>query len=207
MQIILDKVSKRFEREWIVKQLDLTLSQKEWTYVFTGPNGSGKSTLMQMIVGILPITKGKITYYNQEKEIPPENWYQYVSYVAPYQELIEEFTLRELLIFHQKFKNFQQDISHKHFAEKTYLTKSLQNKPIRFFSSGMKQRVKLGLAFYTESPIVFLDEPTSNLDKQGINWYLNEVETQLKNRLLLIASNQPEEYSFTKNILNLTKFS
>ncbi|MEY4539110.1 MAG: hypothetical protein RLZZ306_867, partial [Bacteroidota bacterium] len=81
-----------------------------------------------------------------------------------------------------------------------------KNKEVKFFSSGMKQRVKLGLAFWSNSGILMLDEPTSNLDIGAISWYLKNVQEYSKNRLLMICSNQPSEYHFCRNILNIQDY-
>ena len=81
-----------------------------------------------------------------------------------------------------------------------------KNKLIRYFSSGMKQRVKLALAFCADTPLLMLDEPTANLDAQGSNWYLQLIEQFAAGRLTIICSNQPNEYAFCKNRLNLLDF-
>jgi ATPase subunit of ABC transporter with duplicated ATPase domains len=62
------------------------------------------------------------------------------------------------------------------------------------------------LAFHSESDIILLDEPTSNLDAQGVEWYLSQVEKYTQNRLLIICSNQPNEYAFCKNIVDIRDF-
>jgi len=119
-------------------------------------------------------------------------------------ELIEEMNIIELATFHSKFKPFTNGVSPSNFAEKINLNQA-SNKEVRFFSSGMKQRVKLGLAFYSNTPILMLDEPCTNLDETGINWYLDEIKKQLNNRTILICSNQREEYSFCDETINLKK--
>ena len=81
-----------------------------------------------------------------------------------------------------------------------------RNKQIKYFSSGMKQRLKLGLAFHSEAEILLLDEPTSNLDKQGVNWYLQQIEKHTADKLLIICSNQPQEYEFCENVFDMQDF-
>lgn len=81
-----------------------------------------------------------------------------------------------------------------------------KHKLLRYFSSGMKQRVKLALAFCADTPLLMLDEPTANLDTQGIDWYLQLIEKFAVNRLTLICSNQEHEYSFCQNRLNVLDY-
>jgi ABC-type multidrug transport system ATPase subunit len=70
----------------------------------------------------------------------------------------------------------------------------------------MKQRTKLALAFCSDTAMLMLDEPTSNLDTQGVDWYLGLVETYAANRLTIVCSNQAHEYSFCKQQINITDY-
>ncbi|MBC8110654.1 MAG: ATP-binding cassette domain-containing protein, partial [Verrucomicrobia bacterium] len=140
-------------------------------------------------------SEGEIVFSEDDKKIAAENIFRRISLAAPYLELIEEMTLAELVQFHGKFKQFGKNFSVADLIEKIKLPKA-KHKAIRFFSSGMKQRVKLGLAMYAQTPILFLDEPSSNLDAAGFEWYKTEIVSCSKNRLLIIASNQLSEYDF-----------
>jgi ABC-type multidrug transport system ATPase subunit len=201
MTISLQNIGKKFRNEWIFRNLSCTFKTGE-SYTFVGRNGSGKSTLLQIISGIVPANEGSIQYQIKNQAIEPENIYKHLSFAAPYLELVEEFTLAEAIDFHKRFKQLPEK---KAFLEIIEL-ESQANKPIKFFSSGMKQRLKLGLAFYSETEILILDEPTSNLDKNGIDWYLKHLEQSSKNKLILIGSNQSHEYEFCKNIIEIETF-
>jgi ABC-type multidrug transport system ATPase subunit len=200
-------IGKRFEREWIFRKLSCDFCSTNPTAI-VGSNGSGKSTLIKTLIGYLPLSEGKLVYFdNQSDESKPilkpilkENWQNYISFAAPYTELIEEFTLLEQLKFHQAFKSF--DIEIEEIIEKLGFSNT-KSKTIRFFSSGMKQKLKLALAIYSDAKIVFLDEPTSNLDKQNSEWYLQEINTILDKKVLIIASNQESEYHFCSQIIDI----
>jgi ABC-type multidrug transport system ATPase subunit len=86
-----------------------------------------------------------------------------------------------------------------------YLEQAL-NKPISYFSSGMKQRLKLGICLFSEASLVLLDEPTSNLDERGISWYLEMIEEQTKHKCVLIASNDSREYGFCQNRIRMEDY-
>jgi ABC-type multidrug transport system ATPase subunit len=205
VQISVEKIGKKFVKEWIVRNATFELAAGQ-QYTFVGPNGSGKSTLLQLLTGIVPVSEGTIRYIDQSgKEIEVDHWYKHLVIAAPYLELIEEFTLRELIQFHSKFKAFKNGISFKDFEDFIQLPHA-SGKTLRHFSSGMKQRVKLGLAFMSDVPVIFLDEPTTNLDVPGINWYLDHVVHHTQNQLVLLGSNVKQEYEFCENIISVSAF-
>ncbi len=224
MIITAEQIGKKYRKEWIFRRVDLTLTAG-MSYTFVGPNGSGKSTLLQLLAGSLPATEGQLIYTLNGRLLDPDNWFRYVSIAAPYLELIEELTLDELLAFHQTFKPFKTGLTSAIIADRLLLSHA-RHKQIKYFSSGMKQRVKLGLAFFSDAPVIILDEPTANLDRQGVAWYHEQVGQLIKPapadrsagvgsllehpdrpaQLLLIGSNIPEEYDFCENVLDMTQW-
>lgn len=203
MQIRLDNLGRRFNKEWIFRNIDYTFTFGE-KYAILGPNGSGKSTLLSVLLGSLTPSEGKIGYWG-EKEIMPESIFNYISFAAPYLDLIEEFTLQETIDFHFKFKKYQPGFDSATILELLAL-RSVDDKPLKYFSSGMKQRTKLALACCTDAPILVLDEPTSNLDVQGTDWYLSLIEKFAQNKLILVGSNQEYEYGFCDHHITMTKY-
>lgn len=204
MTITAEQIGKKYRRDWIFRRVDLTLTAGN-SYTFVGPNGSGKSTLLQILSGSLPLSAGQLSYSVANQSIDSDDWFRQIVIAAPYLELVEELTLLELLDFHQQFKPFKANLSLDAVADRLKLT-AARNKEIKYFSSGMKQRVKLGLAFYSDVPVVILDEPTSNLDAQGAAWYHAEVQNLAASQLLLIGSNQPSEYDFCPNVIDVTQW-
>lgn len=204
LKIHLNEASKRFQYEWIFKNLTLLLGQGE-SLAITGGNGSGKSTLLKCLSGAIPITSGKISFKNAGQDISDSDWYKYLVLSAPYAELPEEFSLLELIHFHFKFKQPLNQIQPKELIEILYLDQH-SAKPVSNFSSGMKQRLKLGLAFFSDVPLILLDEPTSNLDKKGIAWYADLIRNHRNNRTIVVCSNEPREYEFCDRKLNLEDF-
>ena len=192
MKISVETLGKRFNREWIFKNLTYTF-EAGTTYAVVGPNGSGKSTLLQVLWGQLPASIGTVSYSLQQNQIATEDAYQSLAIATPYMDLIEEFTAKEMIDFHFKFKKSREGKSSKEILDCLELTHASE-KRLSNFSSGMRQRMKLGLAFYSEVPILFLDEPSTNLDKKSILWYHTELLKLPSNCLLFIASNQEHEY-------------
>ncbi|SNR31699.1 MULTISPECIES: ABC transporter ATP-binding protein [Hymenobacter] len=197
-------LSKRFAREWIFRNLTHAFHAGTATAIL-GPNGSGKSTLLNTLSGQLLPSEGTLTYAYQGKPVAVEEVPTYLAYAAPYLELIEELTLTELIQFHTRFKPLRPGLTPAALIELMYLEKS-RHKLVRDFSSGMKQRLKLALALYAEAPLLLLDEPTTNLDRTGVDWYLEHVRATLAGRTVLVSSNVPEEYDFCQEQLLITDF-
>ena len=204
MQIKLEKVSKRYRFEWIIKKLSYTFEGGQ-AYAILGPNGSGKSTLMRMLSGYLSPSKGKVIFSDDKKVLEADQVFKKIGYAAPYIDLIEELTLTEAIQFHQRFKPFYKDIQADTIHDLLKFKKS-KHKQIKFFSSGMKQRLKLALACATDTPILLLDEPTTNLDAQGVDWYLSLIEDFGKDRLIVVASNIEHDYGFCGQHLNILDY-
>jgi ABC-type multidrug transport system ATPase subunit len=197
-------LSKRFNREWIFKNLSLQFLPGN-TYAITGPNGSGKSTLLQVLWGQVPPTSGELHYSNGNEAVPLEEVYKHIGIATPYMDLIDEFSLQEQLEFHFKLKTPRSGMSLDEMMQRMYLTEA-RDKYISNFSSGMRQRLRLALAFYTEASLLFLDEPTTNLDQKAFDWYQTELKAIPSDTAIFIASNQPAEYPKDARIVDITKY-
>ena len=200
MKIILSDAGKRFNREWIFRHFDYQFFSSR-AYAVTGPNGSGKSTLLQFIAGALMPSEGKITYYDVN-DLPRNDYFAMLSIAAPYLETVEEMTASEFLKFHHQFKPLMSGMTVSQILERIGL-KDAADKQIRYYSSGMKQRLKLAQAFFSDTPILLLDEPTTNLDGPGIMMYHELIKDFAGERLLIISSNDPLEYSFCRTVLDM----
>ncbi len=193
MTITTEKVGKRFGKHWLFRDIDLTIQSGE-SLAITGRNGSGKSTLLRILSGYLSPSEGKV--YHNEKEVNADTFHQF-CFVAPYVEVPEEMNFREFLGFHSTFR--KPTLGIEEISSKSGLP---LNKPISDFSTGMKQRVQLCTAFYFENQAIFMDEPTSNLDEQGFEWW--EAETQaLIDVPIILASNQKKEVTLCRKKITL----
>ncbi|MEO1049820.1 MAG: ABC transporter ATP-binding protein [Bacteroidota bacterium] len=205
MKIIASDLSKRFGKEWVFKDFNFEFNANS-AYAVTGANGSGKSTLLAILCGIMPPKSGQLQYFLNDQPIEGDDVYKYIGFSAPYMSIIEEFTLVEFLNFHFSFKKMIKGLSVADVIDKAYLTDAM-DKPIKNFSSGMKQRVKLAQVFFSDTPVVFLDEPTSNLDVKGQEWYQNHLKGILdQGRLIIIASNEPKEYAVCQEKISLEEY-
>lgn len=205
MKIKLEGVGKKYNYEWIFRNVNLEISP-ETPLAVTGSNGSGKSTLLQIISGHMLCSEGRLRLMDSTTEIRDEDIYKHISIAAPYLELIEEFTIPELVKFHLQFKKFQRNIDLTAFLEITGLYSS-RNKAIKYFSSGMKQRVKLALAILSNTSVLLLDEPCSNLDAKAIEWYQNLIHEYTDSRTIIVCSNLlKHEYEFCNKFISINDY-
>ena len=204
MEIILNNIAKRYLYDWVFRNLH-THFKKPTLYAILGANGSGKSTLLKILSGHLSPSKGSIQYKIGNEEILKEDIYRHISYAAPYIDLIEELTLLETIQFYQNFKPFLNNLNANDFLDIIQLNKA-KHKEVRFFSSGMKQRLKLGLAICSDTSVLLLDEPTSNLDENSIKWYHALLNQYLPNRLVVIASNEKRDLTQCQEQINLLDY-
>lgn len=204
LSIGVENLCKRYNREWIFRNLNYSFTPGN-TYAITGPNGSGKSTLLQILWGQLPQTSGTVNYSAQNNIIPTAEVFSLVSIATPYMDLIEEFTLEEQIKFHFRMRTMREGYTVESIIDKLYLAQA-KDKQISNFSSGMKQRLKLGLAFYTHASALFLDEPGTNLDEQAFHWYQENLKQLPSELLVFIATNQSHEYPEKATVLNIVDY-
>lgn len=204
MEITLNNIAKRYLYDWIFRNVNLRF-EPNIRYAILGSNGSGKSTFLKVLSGHLSPTKGTIIYKKNTKEIDRDNIYKELSFASPYINLIEEFTLRETIQFHQQFKPFIHGLVMNDFLNLVQLEKAV-DKQVRFFSSGMKQRLKLALAICSNTSFLLLDEPTATLDEKSVAWFHQLLEQYAKNRLIIIASNEERDVITCQERINILDY-
>ncbi|MBK8341333.1 MAG: ABC transporter ATP-binding protein [Flavobacteriales bacterium] len=204
MEVVVHQVTKAFGREVVLRGVSHTFASGSRTALL-GPNGSGKSTLLQVVAGVLAPTSGAVSHGLNGMALDPEAVYRHVAIAAPYLGLYEDLSLREVIGFHQRFKPLLPGIGLSELARIVYLQRDLE-KPVRHFSSGMKQRLKLALAILSDTPLLLLDEPCSNLDAEAVAWYGELLSQNLGARTLLVASNrQASETALCRAVLDLER--
>lgn len=205
ISIHINNLGKKFVNEWIFKNVTLTISPGE-KLVILGANGSGKSTLLQSIASFLIPTKGEVIWKNENQVIADDTVYKLLSIASPYMELIEDFTLTEIIDHQKQFKPFLNKFSTQEIIVLMQLEHAA-NKYVKHYSSGMKQRVKLGLAILADCPVLLLDEPCSNLDAKAIAWYQNMIIQFAQHKIILVCSNTvKEEYAFCSETIEIENY-
>lgn len=203
--ITINNLGKKFGREWIFRQLTEEIKPDD-KLVILGGNGSGKSTLLQIISGFVTPNEGEVIFKSGEIKITQEEIKNHVSLASPYLQLIDDFTLSEMLEHAAIFKPFLNSMAVAEIISVLELDRASE-KFLRQFSSGMKQRVKLGMAILAEAPVLLLDEPASNLDRAAIDWYKKMIQTYATNKTILVCSNAiTDEYFFCARELNVMNY-
>jgi ABC-type multidrug transport system ATPase subunit len=198
MKIIATGIHKKFRQEWVFKALSYTFESGK-SYAIIGQNGAGKSTLLKTLAQYSLPNKGKVEFEGITEDVNKQ-----ISFAAPYSELIEEFTLPELLNFLVQINFLEARWDFKAFTSFIDLRPS-ELKYIKNFSSGMRQKVKLGIALAADRPILCLDEPTSNLDETAKNWFYKALDSQ-RHKLILIASNEKAEIDLCTDSLAIADY-
>ena len=199
MEILVQNLSKKFRQEFVIKSFSYNFVSGN-SYAITGPNGSGKSTLLQLIAQYTLPNKGSVEMVGIDAELV----YSQITYAAPYVELIEEYTLQEHLELLKKNKYLPSSTSIESFESFIDLQPN-RFKLIKNYSSGMRQKIKLGFALLSERPVLLLDEPTTNFDEQAKNWFFDRLEQQ-RNKMIIIASNEAREIQFCQEKISIQEF-
>ena len=193
LRITAEGLGKRFGRSPVVRDFAYDFAPGSVTAI-SGANGSGKSTLLRLLSGQLLPSSGGVRFRESGAEVPEERRYRCVSLTGPYLELVEELSGEELLAFHARVRGFRQNLQPEHLWGKLDWKKRTRRQRISSYSSGMKQRIRLLLALATDAGAVMLDEPTSNLDAEGVAWYRALVGEWRDGRTLIVASNEERDF-------------
>ncbi len=202
MQVKLHAVGKKFHHRWIFRDINLVF-RSGGKYVITGRNGSGKSTLARLLSASLRPSAGKIIWEESGAVIDPDKVFRHISFDAHYIEPTKELTLRELINFHHKFREFPKGITTEELSRISGLNAHL-DKYLRHFSSGMQQRAGLALSMISKSSLVLLDEPCTSLDELSRQWYRNMLGQYCSEKTVVVVSNSnTEEYTRDFTVLDL----
>jgi len=200
MDIHLENISKRYKQDWVIKDFSFKFLSNH-IYGIQGINGSGKSTLLKILSGSLSPSLGKIHYQDEQERFDINQIYKHVAYAAAEDELVEELTIEELLSHASKFAKLS--ISSAQFISE-YAFDKHRNKLIGEYSSGMKQRLKLGLVISSKKQIKLFDEPTSYLDDNNKSLFYQQLQRSIEpNQLICIASNAVEDFAFCQQVVSL----
>jgi ABC-type multidrug transport system ATPase subunit len=205
LRIVVENLQKNFNNQLVFQNLSLEINANQ-KIAFVGPNGSGKSTALLCLAGFYQPSKGKVDFINNNSIIEEVQKFSYLSIASPYLELPENFSALEIFNFQSNLKPFLKDISQDFFFNSIKLTRS-KNTPVKFFSSGMKQILKLGLAIFADTPILFLDEPCSNLDENNILIFNEIFKSYALNKTVLIGTNNhPSELALVQSSVDILKY-
>lgn len=195
-------LKKTFDRRVIFRDLNLSITNRE-SLAITGRNGTGKSTLIKILANVLSQSSGSIELKINGKPIERGDFYKYIGFVSPYLNLYDEFTGYENLRFVTRVRGIQSELIDPVLRKVGLYDR--RNDTVKIYSSGMKQRLKIAFAIIHKPLILLLDEPTSNLDSQGIEIIDMIAEEYKKDYILVIATNDEHERSLCRKEINLNQ--
>jgi heme exporter protein A len=195
-------LAKRFGSRKVFDNINFALEPGH-SLAIVGPNGSGKSTLLKLIIGFGIPTRGQVIFSENNKKLDFDQYRRRLALVSPYLALYGSLTARENLEFLSKVNG---DIISRDQIEKILSQVGLDGRGEDFvsaYSSGMLQRLKYATAFLKNPEILLIDEPTSNLDDAGKKIVFELLESRRKDTIIIIATNEKEEYGFAEQLCQL----
>ena len=195
MKLSVEKIGKNFGEKKIFRDISFDLSPG-MSATIVGPNGSGKTTLVRIICGLIRPSTGEVKYIKANKQILMEDIYNSIGFVGPYLELYEELTAYENIMFFAKMKRVPNAVEKFSSLMGRLNLSGREDDQVKAYSSGMRQRLKYVSALIGDPEILILDEPTSNLDADGIDRVYDIMMEQKKNNILLLATNDQMDLKY-----------
>ena len=202
MQLIAENIGKSFGNYLIFKQIDLEVSNGQCIGI-VGPNGSGKTTLIRVLSKLISPSRGRVTYRKNGKELNREDGFKHIGLIGPYLELYQDLTALENLQFFAKVRGLKDYHNKINRLFEQFGLQKRQYDLVKTYSSGMKQRLKYIFALMHEPDILFIDEPRSNLDKEGIHTVYQVIEEKKETSIVILATNDAEDLQFTDWTVNV----
>jgi len=198
------ELGKEYHFQTIFERFSHTFNQAQAVSVL-GENGSGKSTLLRVLSGMAEATHGRISWSVKGKKFPYHRWYECFSFCSPDFYFDNRFSVEDTLQQYKRIKSFINNLTVEEVIELIGFQEH-RHKHMNELSSGMTQRVRLALTICADVPVLFLDEPCSNLDQKGVQWYNQLVARYATGKLIFVASNDPREYDFCTESLSLMDY-
>ena len=195
MQLTAESITKTFDEHIIFKDISFTALPGRCLAIL-GPNGSGKTTLMRILSKLLLPARGMVTFKENERILNDSDIRRRIGFLGPYLELYQDLSAHENLSFFARIRGLKDYQPAMHLLLEQFGLKGREHDPVRAYSSGMKQRLKYVFALLHQPDVLFVDEPRSNLDAEGISRVYDLFTEYKKERLLILATNDREDLRF-----------
>ena len=183
--IQVEHFTKRYGNFTAVDDISFEVKRGE-VFAFLGPNGSGKTMTMKTMVGLNVPTTGRILINGFDVHKQPKAAKRFVSYLPQRVVFPENLTAREVMRFYDRVRQLPKALADEALARANF--NGFSDKAVSEFSGGMVQRLGLAVASMPEAPILLLDEPTANLDPQGVKRFREFILEQKQNGKTIIFS-------------------
>ena len=204
VRVELRDIAKSFNRRAIFDNVTMTVEDGHALCV-TGANGSGKSTLLRVICGLLRPTRGVVTITVDDKPYLPAEVRNAFGVVAPDVALYGELTALENMVFFSRVRGLSaRSLDVEGLLARVGLA-GRGDDEVHTYSSGMRHRLKYACALLHHPPILLLDEPSTNLDEDGIAIVRQVMVEQKQHGLLIFATNDTQEVALGDQVVRLTQ--
>jgi heme exporter protein A len=202
MQFSVQNIDKSFSGKQILKNISFEIAAGQ-SLALIGHNGSGKTTLIRILCGLSRADKGTVRFTQNGNIIEPEMFKNHFSLVGPYLQLYDELTAFENLNFVAGLKSIKEPSAKIYGLIARVGLKGRAHDPVKAYSSGMKQRLKYAFALMSMPDILFLDEPTSNLDKDGVAKVYEIMKKQKEGKILIFATNDEQDLALADKVVQI----
>lgn len=205
MELILDNLTKDFEKFTAVNHINITLTNG--VYGLLGVNGAGKTTLMRMLCTLLKPTSGKIYCDGRDIFEMDGEYRSLLGYLPQDFGFYPEFTVKDYLLYIATIKGIRPAVARKRTRElikKVGLAK-VANKKMKKLSGGMKRRAGIAQAMLNNPQILILDEPTAGLDPNERIRFRNLISELSKDRLVLLSTHIVSDIEYVANEILMMK--
>lgn len=183
--IQVERLKKRYGALTAADDISFTVKAGE-VFAFLGPNGSGKTTTIKSIVGLNIPTSGRILISGLDVQMFPKETRRLMSYLPQRVVFPENVTAREVMQFYCRLRKLPLQAADDALARARF--NGFSGKLVSEFSGGMIQRLGLAVVALPNAPILVLDEPTANLDPQGVKRFREFVLSQKEDGKTVIFS-------------------
>lgn len=197
MRVVAQNISKSFNGRRVLSEINFEIASGE-SLAITGPNGSGKTTLIKIICGLIAPSTGQIQFYSHKKLLTRDELYNRIGLVGPYLQLYNYLTAWENIQFFSRIRGIEPDTDYFLQLMDRLGLRGREADELRTYSSGMLQRMKYVIALLHQPEVLILDEPTANVDEEGSRVIYQIMEMQMSTKILILATNEPEEVKFGK---------
>jgi heme exporter protein A len=195
-------LGKWFGKRKVFDRISFSLQEKG-SLVITGKNGSGKTTLIKILCGLIRPTTGEVRINLDGKDLTSEESKNLLGLVMPDMELYGELTAVENLKFLSHIRGLNPDKDQLKEKIAGVGLAGREDDMVLSYSSGMKQRLKYALALLHEPQIFLLDEPTANLDEEGVSLVEEMIALQKQKGIVILATNEKTDLKYGDQIIQL----
>jgi Cu-processing system ATP-binding protein len=179
------ELTKRYGKYLAVENISFEVKEGE-VFALLGPNGSGKTTTLKAVVGLNVPTSGRVLVNGLDVQHYPKETKQFMSYLPQRVVFPENLTAREVMHFYCRLRKLPAHLADAALEKARF--NGFSDKLVSEFSGGMVQRLGLAVASLPDAMCLLLDEPTANLDPQGVKRFREFILEQKERKKTVIFS-------------------